>query len=251
MKRDTPIEAPRGGFPVTRPSVVLAAGSGDPETRRRAFDVLVASYWKPVYKYVRLKWQAGTEDAEDLTQGFFARAFEKGFFDRYDPSVARFRTYLRTCLDGFVANQRKAARRLKRGGGVQVLPLDFEGAEGELRRHEPSAGVDPEEYFQREWVRSLFALAVEELRAHLDATGRTVHFRLFERYDLEAPDSPERPSYARLGSELSLTTTQVTNYLAAARRELRRLVLDKLRAQCGTEAEFRSEARHVLGIDPP
>lgn len=84
---------PGGGaptaFPATRNSLLVATRSRDPEERRRAFGVLVASYWKPVYKYLRLRWRASAEDAEDLTQGFFARAFEKGFFDTFDPARAR------------------------------------------------------------------------------------------------------------------------------------------------------------------
>lgn len=66
--------------------MVAAAGSVDPEVRRQAFDALVAAYWKLVYKYVRVKWGAGAEDARDLTQELFTRALEKRFFDRYDPT---------------------------------------------------------------------------------------------------------------------------------------------------------------------
>src|SRR4051812_43139795 len=105
-----------GSFPATRYSVISAARSPDPNARRSAFALLVEAYWKPVYKYVRLKWQAAPEEAEDLTQAFFARAFEKDFFSSYDADKARFRTFLRTCLDGFISNERKAAQRLKRGG---------------------------------------------------------------------------------------------------------------------------------------
>ena len=97
-------------FPATRYSAVREAASADPETRRRGYESLLAAwYWKPVYKYLRVRWNASSEDAEDLTQGFFARAFEKGLLERYDLSRARFRTYLRTCLDSYVANERKAA----------------------------------------------------------------------------------------------------------------------------------------------
>ena len=134
-----------GRFPPTRHSIVAGAQSDDPDARRQAFDVLVAAYWKPVYKYLRLKWQASDEDARDLTQEFFARAFEKAFFQRYDPDKARFRTYLRVCLDGFAANERKAARRLKRGGDHAIVPLDFQSAEGELRQHEIPDGADLDE----------------------------------------------------------------------------------------------------------
>src|SRR4051794_15933966 len=120
------------GFPVTRHSVVSAIRSDRAEVRRSAFDTLVAAYWKPVFKYVRLKWHASPDDAADLTQAFFLRAYEKEFFEAFDPARARFRTFLRTCLDGFVANTRKADGRLKRGGAVTLVPLDFDEAEREL-----------------------------------------------------------------------------------------------------------------------
>ncbi|HEX4494716.1 MAG TPA: sigma-70 family RNA polymerase sigma factor [Thermoanaerobaculia bacterium] len=237
-------------FPQTRRSVLLAARDADPEVRRQAWEVLVRSYWKPVYKVLRTRWRLDREDAEDLTQEFFAAALAKGTFERYDPARARFRTYLRTCLDGFAATQHKAAHRLKRGGGQTPIPLDFAGAEAELVRHGAADGLDPEEYFHREWVRALFDLAVGDLRRWCAATGKQVHFHLFERYDLEGPDAPERPTYAELAAEHGLPTTQVTNFLAAVRRELRRLVLGRLRELTASDEEFRSEARHVLGIDP-
>lgn len=239
-------------FPLTRRSVVIAisARDADPEVRRQAWEALVESYWRPVYKVLRVRWGLAQEDAEDWTQDFFASALAKGIFERYDPAKARFRTYLRTCLDGFAANERKAAHRLKRGGGQAPLSLDFEGAEEELRRHGAGEGLDVEEYFHREWVRSLFGLAVEDLRQWAERTGKPVHFRLFERYDLEGADAPERPSYAELAAEHGLPVTQVTNYLAAVRRELRRLVLERLRELTATDEEFRAEARLILGVDP-
>lgn len=228
---------------------MLGASSGDPDARRRAFASLVEAYWKPVYKYVRLKWQALPDEAEDLTQGFFARAFEKDFFGTYNPAKARFRTFLRTCLDGFIANERKAATRLKRGGAVQLVSLDFRTAEGELRQHDVAVPPDMDEYFEREWARSLFGIAVDRLREHYAAEGREKYFRVFERYDLEATASGERVTYGALARELGVNVTDVTNYLAAARRQFRALVLEQLRALTASEEEFREEARRLLGVD--
>jgi hypothetical protein len=109
-----------------------------------------------------------------------------------------------------------------------------------------------EEYFHREWVRALFSRAVEELRRRCDAAGRGRRFTLFERYDLQDVEGGlERPSYADLAAELAIPVTQVTNDLAAARRELRSIVLDLLRELTGSEDELRSEARDVLGVDLP
>jgi RNA polymerase sigma factor (sigma-70 family) len=250
MAIDTGSWSPGARFPLTRRSVLLAARDADPAVRREAWESLVASYWKPVYKVLRTRWRLPPEDAEDLTQEFFATALAKGLFEKYDAAKARFRAYLRTCLDGFAANEHKAARRLKRGGGRAPLSLDFAGAEAELRRHGGGEGLDPEEYFHREWVRALFGLAVEDLRRWGARSGKEVCFRLFERYDLEGPDASERPTYAELAAEHGLPVTQVTNHLAAARREFRRLVLERLRELTGSEDEFRAEARLVLGVDP-
>jgi RNA polymerase sigma factor (sigma-70 family) len=238
------------GFPETRHSIVRGVASADETVRARAWSGLVESYWRPVYKYARLKWRLAREDAEDLTQAFFARALEKAFFDRYDAGKARFRTFLRSCLDGFAANEWKAARRQKRGGGTPLLSLDFENAEGELRPLELASDDDVEDYFQREWVRSLFGLAVDALRARCEQNGKRTHFALFERYDLEEPSSATRPSYELLAREHSLPVTQVTNQLAWARREFRGIVLRKLRELTASEEEFRAEAREILGRDP-
>ena len=107
-------------FPLTRWSVIDAACSGDETERVRAMDTLCAAYWKPVYKYVRLRWNRPTEDAQDLTQGFFVQLIERCLFEKFDPVKSRLRTYLRLCVDSFVMNEEKAAKRLKRGGNVRM-----------------------------------------------------------------------------------------------------------------------------------
>ena len=235
-------------FPITRLSAIVAAGSPDQAERSRAFEVLVTAYWMPVYKYIRIKWSKSTEDAKDLTQGFFAEAMEKNFFHRYDPARAKFRTFLRTCLDGFVSNEEKAARRIKRGGQAMILSLDFANAENQLSLSEPPAANAIDEYFEAEWVRSVLSLGVETLRSEMESRGKEVYFRLFERHVLVDPDSP--PSYKDLAREFDLSVSNVTNYLAAARREFRRIMLEKLRELTTTDDEFRREARALLGVDP-
>jgi RNA polymerase sigma factor (sigma-70 family) len=255
MRDDTNIGGPSRQFPATRWSVLLAARSQDPTERTRAFEIIVAAYWKPVYKYIRIRWNKSNEDAKDLTQEFFARVIEKGFLDSYDPAKARLRTFLRVCVDGFLSNQQRAARRIKRGGDAPVLSLDFEAAEGELGRAGRSplpATASPaaiEEFFQQEWLRHLFSLSLDALRDELTARGKAIYFRLFERYDLEEENS-KRPTYQQLAEEFGVAATDVTNFLAYARREFRRIVLDQLRALTASDDEFRREARAVLGVDP-
>jgi RNA polymerase sigma factor (sigma-70 family) len=236
-------------FPPTHHSIIQRLASGDDRDRQLAWDALVRAYWKPVYKYLRARWHLAPDAAEDLTQEFFARAVEKGFLAQYDPSVARFRTWLRTCLDGLAANERKAGQRLKRGGGVETVPLDFTSAEGEVREITLRADVDLDAWFQQEFVRALFERAVAKLRAECAASGREAHFELFSAYDLAEAAAAERPTYKALADARGWAVHDVTNRLAAARREFRAIVLDLLRETCASDEEYRAEARTLLGFN--
>jgi RNA polymerase sigma factor (sigma-70 family) len=238
-------------FPVTRWSVIDAVKSEDPTQHERALDTLFAAYWKPVYKYVRLRWNQPAEDAQDLTQGFFAEVLDRDLLEKYDPAKSKLRTYLRLCVDCFVLNEEKAARRQKRGGNATHVALDFQAAEGELTGATIDAASIPspeslEEFFEKEWVRSLFALAVEDLRKFCAERERERTFRLFEDYDLSG--DPEI-SYETLAAEYAIPVTGVTNALSWARREFRRIALDRLRELCGSDEEFHREARAVFGSD--
>ena len=238
-------------FPVTRWSVIDAVKSADPAEQARALDTLFAAYWKPVYKYVRLRWNRPAEDAQDLTQGFFTEVLERELLAKYEPAKSKLRTYLRLCVDSFVMNQEKAARRQKRGGNATHVALDFQAAEGELAGATIDAAAIPspeslEEFFEKEWVRSLFALAVEDLREFCAERERERTFRLFEDYDLSGDSEI---SYEKLASEYAIPVTGVTNALSWARREFRRIALARLRELCGSDQEFHREARAVFGSD--
>lgn len=245
---DTDIGGQRAAFPETPASAVLAAQSDDPLARARGFASIVAAYWKPVYKSVRIRFRKDNEQAKDLTQAFFTHALEREIFRAYDGDRARFRTFVRTCLKNYVMNTEEAARRLKRGGGAMKLSLDFDQAEGEIERALAGEEGSFEDEFDRELARSLEAMAVSELEMRLTARGKAIYFRIFSRYDLES-DEGDRPTYAALATELGIKTTDVTNHLHAARRMLKQIVLEKLREITASEEEFREEAREILGVD--
>jgi RNA polymerase sigma factor (sigma-70 family) len=228
--------------------VVEAIRDDDPDTRRQALGTLVAGYWRPVYAHLRRKWRLQPADAEDLTQDFFAQAVTGDFLRGYDRTQARFRTYMRACLDRFIANAQRDGRRLKRGGGVALVPLDFATAERQLATDSLDDG---DTWFDREWVRGVFADAVVELRRACEGTPREIRFTVFERYDFAPQREADRPSYRALAEELGVPVTQVTNHLAWARRELRRLVLQRLRLLTASDAEFREEAEELLGEGEP
>ncbi len=211
-------------------------------------DRVIGIYWAPVYKYLRLRWHKGAQEAEDLTQGFFLSALEGEFLASFDPAKARFRTFLRVCLDRFVSKQIEAASAQKRGGTVEHLSLDFAFVEHEVISQNSPNTMNPELLFEQEWIRSLFARCVDRLKAQCDAAGKSVAFAMFQSYDLGATDCPEPPSYQDLASKHGVTVETVTNYLAAMRREFRRNVLAEIRELTASEDEYREEVRAILGI---
>jgi len=243
---------PGESFPLTRLSVLAAARSQDAAERSRALDTLFAAYWKPIYKYLRLKYSKAPEEAQDLTQGFFAEVLERELLARFDPQRSRLRTYLRVCADSYALNEIKAVSRKKRGGDVTHVALDFSAAEDELRLQaiDPAAIPSPEsleDFFEKEWIRSLFSSAVDELKALCAARGKQKVFALFESYDL---DGEENISYAELARRYDLPLTDVTNHLAWARREFRRIAMDRLHALSTSEEEFAREAKALFGESP-
>ena len=236
-------------FPATHLSLVRRARSVDAVTRAGAEEALAAVYWAPIYAHVRLTHRQEPADAEDLTQGFFAEALRRDLFARYDPLRARFRTYVRRCVDSYVANALQAERRLKRGGGAAFVSIEAAEIEGRLTGNAVTAQADPDAVFHQEWVRAVLADAVRRLRERYRESGRVGQLVLFERYDLaDAEDA--RPTYAELAAEQGIPVTQVTNWLAATRRDFRAIVLDTIRDLSGSDDEFRADVRDLLGIEP-
>jgi DNA-directed RNA polymerase specialized sigma24 family protein len=245
---DLPWLSPGSRFPDTRISIVERLRSADSDVRTEAFGQFATGYWKPVYKYLRLKWRLDGDDAADATQAFLASAFEKAWLARFDPAQARFRTFLRVCVDRFVMNRRKAESAQRRGGAAAMVSLDFASVEGELAGRELSAGAEADDVFDREVVREVFARALAAVRAECERSGKEVPLRVFVRYDLDPPDGL---TYADVAREFAIPVTQVTNHLAAVRRLFRARALEELRVISGTDAEFRAEARELFGITLP
>jgi len=226
---DTAIGGPYEHFPSTQASLLEAAAAGLPND---ALERVIALYWKPVYRFVRLKFYKNNEDAKDLTQGFFTTALQRDFFAQFDPAKASFRTYLRMAVERFARSDHAAANRKKRGGGLEFVPVGEQAIATEA----------PEQAFEREWQRQLFSLALDDLRAHCNACGKQLQFLVFEAYDLA---DGERPSYAELAVKHGISETSVTNYLAWARRKLRGFVTERLRGTTSGAGELREELRRV------
>ena len=221
----------RADFMPTRWSLVLAAGAepdaGETSGAHRALSTLCESYWYPLYAFARCRGQGRTE-AEDLVQGFFARVIEKHDLGAADPARGRFRAFLLTAFKHYVANQRKAAAALKRGGGKKLLSLDLDDADRRYL-HEPSHDETAERLFDRSWALAVLGRAMERLAQDYADRGRGT------LYEVLAPSlGGEEFDTGEAAEELGLTEGAVrvavhrlrAAYGKALRAEIRETVAD-------------------------
>jgi hypothetical protein len=223
-------------------SVAEALQSRNVADRSRGFELLVVVSWKPVYKYLRRRWGKSSDDAKALTLRFFSRVMETDFLTRYVPARSRFRAFVREEVDLFASTREDVASE------PESLALDFGSAEEEYVMDPEDPNQPADAFFDNEWARSLFTLAIEQLHNTLESQGKLVQFKLFQRFDLQDRAGGETMTYDELAHEFSLPVGEVTSSLADVRRQLSSIVLGLVRSFSTTDDEFRKEARSLFGI---
>lgn len=220
--------------------VLTAADAASPD-RREALEFLVTTYWRPVYHLFR-KLGAKEDEAPDLTQEFFGRLMEGDVLRSANPERGRFRAYLRTSAKNFLINEWERRGAAKRGGGARHLSLDFEGAE---RLLEPGVDASPERAFDRQWALDLLQGCIELLERECRESGQAALFQAV-RSAFALDGTPHAPTQARIADELSISEQDVANFLFRARRRLREILRDKVRASVATEGEVDDEIRGLF-----
>lgn len=210
---------PAGAFASTHWSVILAASHSDPVQQAAALEQLCRTYWYPVYSYIRRRGN-GPENAEDLAQEFFARLLEKQWLEGVERNGSRFRSFLLTALNGFLANEYDRATAAKRGGGRTILSLDAEDAE---RRYlqEPCTTETPEGIFDRRWALTVLDRALSRLKEETAATGKARHFELLNPFLSRTPEPGE---YAPIAAELGVSSGALGVAVHRMRQRYRELV---------------------------
>jgi RNA polymerase sigma-70 factor (ECF subfamily) len=236
-------EGGRAGFEATRWSVVLAAGRGDSTRAAAALEHLCGTYWYPLYAFVRRQGRS-PEDAQDLTQAFFARLIAKRDLAGVDRAKGRFRSFLLAALKHFLANEWDKARALKRGGGVHVTSLDVGDAETRYLR-EPADPETPERVFERRWALTLLDEVLHGLRAEYQARGQGT---LFEELKGTLAGGGGAEGHAAAARRLGMNEGAVK----VAAHRLRRRYRDRLRAEIATTvdapSEIDDELRHLFAV---
>jgi RNA polymerase sigma-70 factor (ECF subfamily) len=232
--------AGRRHFVTTRWSVVLAAGTDlSSSGAREALTTLCETYWYPLYAFLRSRGYPA-EDAQDLTQAFFARLLEKDTIGHADPARGRFRSFLLAALKNFAANEHDRGFAKKRGGGSQIVSLESGRAEDRFKL-EPPSDETPETVFDRRWALTLLDRVMSRLKAEARQAGKTSSFDGLQTY--LTGDQPQL-TYAQTASELGISEGAAKVAVHRLRRRFRDLVRDEIAQTVSSPEEIEDELRH-------
>ena len=230
-----------GRFRTTHWTVVLRAAQSQAPGGQAALAQLCRLYWYPLYAYARRRLPTA-EDAQDLTQDFFAQLLEKEYLRQVDRQRGSFRSFLLTAFKHFLAKERDRAHAQKRGGGRSHLPLDFQAGE---RRYqlEPTHAADAEALYERRWALTLLEQSLAQLRDELTRAGKG---RLFEalKGTLTGEDAP-RP-YAELAAEMGLSTEAIKVTVHRLRRRYGELLRTEIAQTVSSPEEIEDELRALF-----
>lgn len=243
--RDQRESEPRasGQFTTTHWSVVLTAGEGGSPGAAKALERLCRAYWYPLYANVRRRGYS-REDAQDLTQSFFAHLLGKGFPSGIEAGKGRFRSFLLVCLKHFVTDQWEKACAAKRGGADPGLPLDWVEAEERYRLELPLE-TSPEHLYDRRWAIDLLDHVLERLRQEALASGQA---RLFEAIEGCLLGEGTTETYARLGDRLGLSETAIKVTVHRLRRRYRELVREEIAHTVTRPEEIDEEMSYLFKV---
>ncbi len=230
--------ASAGNFNTTSWTIVFASaeedGSGE---REEALSRLFQTYWYPLYVYVRRRGY-GQQDAEDLVQAFCLHLQEKHALAKADPQRGKFRSFLLTSLQNFLANEHKRARAQKRGGGQDLVRLDAVEADARYQL-EPAHSITPEAIFEKHWAQALLEKTVAGMRADFTSSGKKRVFDgLFTFLTLEVPET----SYQSAAQQLNLPLSAIKTLIHRMRRDYR----SRLREEIGRTVSSPDEVDDEL-----
>ena len=232
------VPAGAGVFATTHWSVVLEA-QGESPAAQEALENLCRTYWRPIYGFIR---RQGTkpEEAKDLTQGFFALILERKDFQSVRQEKGRLRSFLLASLKHFMANERRDAATIKRGGGRTLIPLDGIEDSTEFDR---SDMLSADLLYDRRWAFTVLERVFARLR---EESQRSANAPLLERLNTLLSDEPDRPSQAEIAREFGMTENAVKQAFHRLRQRYRQLLREEVAHTVATPAEIEDELRDLI-----
>ena len=220
-------------FPTTRISLVLAASMGSSSQARDAEATLYRIYWQPIYGYLR-RLGHSVQDAQDLTQGFLACLVEKHALRSFERERGRFRSFLLGCLKHFLANERDAARTLKRGGGLVPVPLED---------IEPRDDLTPEKVFEKQWALALLNRVLAKLREGAIRSGKQDQFDRLSGF-LSGDDDGAR--YRHVAQELAMSEGSVKVAIHRLRQRFHQALREEVLLTVSDPEDVSEEIRYLI-----
>jgi RNA polymerase sigma factor (sigma-70 family) len=229
-------------FTTTHWSLVLDA-QGESPAARQALEKLCRTYWRPIYSFVR-RQGAGTEDAEDLTQGFFALLLERKDLNTVRKEKGRLRSYLLASVKHFLGDESRHVMAAKRGKGQRPIPLD-EICERERIDVERSDRFTADQIYERRWAFTVLEQVMARLREEYRSAGNV---RFFEQLKTMLMDEPDRPSQAQVATEFDMTENAVKQAFYRFRQRYQTLLREEIAHTVALPNEIEDELRHLIAV---
>ena len=229
-------------FATTHWSVVLEA-RGESPAAQDALEKLCRTYWRPVYAFLR-RQGVGPEEAEDITQGFFAQLLERRKFSSLRKEKGRLRSFLLGALKYFLADERRRATAIKRGKGQRLIPLERLGVDERIEM-EPSDPVTAEMIYERRWALTVLENVLSRLKDEYQTAGNAALFDLLKQL---LPDEPGSPSQADIAARLGMTENAIRQAFYRFRQRYQSLLREEIAHTVATPGDIEDELRHLIAV---
>jgi RNA polymerase sigma factor (sigma-70 family) len=229
-------------FTTTHWSVVLEA-QGDSPAAREALEKLCRTYWRPIYSFLR-RQGIGPDEAEDLTQGFFALLLERKDLNTVRKEKGRLRSYLIVSLKNFLTDESRYAMAIKRGKGQPLIPLEELGVDEQIQMEPPDL-MTAEQIYEHRWASTVLDHVLSRLKDQYQAAG---HAALFDSLKQLLPDEPGAPSQADIAAQLGMTENAVRQAFHRFRRRYQLLLREEIAHTVATPSDIEDELRHLISV---
>jgi RNA polymerase sigma factor (sigma-70 family) len=244
VSESTPDASRQPIFVTTHWSLVLSARDPQSPQSADALEKLCRAYWPPLYAYLRRSGRS-KEDAEDLTQAFFARLLEKHFLDSVQQERGRFRSFLLVALKRFLANEWDRGRAQKRGGGKIHVPLDTELAERAFQTDFAAGEFSPDRAYERRWALTLLEQTLTRLRREFECAGKISEF---ERLKIFLTADKKEIPYATVATEMKMSESALRVAVHRLRKRYRELFREEIARTLAEGESVEEELRHLLAV---
>jgi DNA-directed RNA polymerase specialized sigma24 family protein len=229
-------------FSTTNWSVVLEA-QGESPAAQQALERLCRTYWRPIYTFIRREG-TGPDEAEDLTQEFFAMLLERRNFDAVRKEKGRLRSYLLTSVKHFLVSEHRRAVTVKRGKGQQPVPLE-EFTAIKRAEMEPADHLTADRIYERRWALTLMEQVLRRLKDEYDAAGNA---SLYDFLKQLLPDEPGAPSRAQIAAGLGMTDNALRQAFHRFRQRYQVLLRDEISHTVAVASDVEDELRHLIAV---